>query len=684
MRNHHHLLQAVFLVVVASTVGPGSASVRAATASTTVTWPVYTDGIGWGLEAWSWNGTYNYSNTSPVQGGTTSIAATFTSGWAALYLHSNVHIYTDSLQTLRFFIHGGSAGGQQLSVGVDGLNGAVAATTTRVTVVPLANAWTLVEIPLSQFGTVQIIKGIFWSDSTGNAQPTFYVDEVSVVGPGSTPNPTGPLLQIDASADRHAISPYTYGANGVDESVASLIRIPLNRWGGNSTTRYNWQNATRNAAADWFFENLPEDATDPVALPNGSASDLFVDANRRTGTASLLTIPLIGWTPKARVRACGFSVAKYGPQQSTDPFAPDCGNGIRSNGSPITGNDPTDTSLAVAPSFVADWIRHLVGRYGQAGSGGVQFYNLDNEPDIWNGTHRDVHPQPTTTQEIIDATIGYAAALKAVDPSAKTVGPVYWGWENFTAMAGAYLDSLHAYETRTGVRLLDYLDVHCYPGAMGVAFSSTGDDRQEALRLRSTRMLWDTSYVEEGWENSVKAVIPSMRALIDQHYPGTKLACTEYNWGASDNIDGALTQADVLGIFGRDGVDVASIWGTVDAQNSPSFAFRMYRNYDGSGSRFGDTNVRATSRDPSKLSVFAATRGSDGALTVMVINKLTADQTTVLSLLQFTPASLAQVYRFSGSNLGAIARQPDLALASNRVTATFPARSLTLLVIPRH
>ena len=49
-----------------------------------------------------------------------------------------------------------------------------------------------------------------------------------------------------------------------------------------------------------------------------------------------------------------------------------------------------------------------------------------------------------------------------------------------------------------------------------------------------------------------------------------------------------------------------------------------------------------------------------------------------------TPASLAQVYRFSGSNLGAIARQPDLAVASNGVTATFPARSLTLLVIPRH
>jgi hypothetical protein len=87
------------------------------------------------------------------------------------------------------------------------------------------------------------------------------------------------------------------------------------------------------------------------------------------------------------------------------------------------------------------------------------------------------------------------------------------------------------------------LDVHCYPGASGVAFSSVGDDRQDALRVRSTRMLWDTTYVEEAWENRVKAIISSMRALVDQHDPGTKLAWTEYNWvfAAARRSDGALT-----------------------------------------------------------------------------------------------------------------------------------------------
>ena len=67
---------------------------------------------------------------------------------------------------------------------------------------------------------------------------------------------------------------------------------------------------------------------------------------------TLLTMPLIGWTPKSRTIACGFSVAKYGAQQSTDPWQANCGNGITSGGATITGNDPTDTSVAITPAFV--------------------------------------------------------------------------------------------------------------------------------------------------------------------------------------------------------------------------------------------------------------------------------------------------------------------------------------------
>src|ERR1043166_8315081 len=202
----------------------------------------------------------------------------------------------------------------------------------------------------------------------------------------------GPDLSVDVLADRHPISPLIYGMNFADASLASELSLPINRWGGNATTRYNWQNDTSNHASDWYFENIPNDNSNPGQLPNGSASDKFIDANRLTATDSIITVPLIGWTPKARAVACGFSVAKYGAQQNVDPYDTDCGNGVHTNGTNITGNDPTDTSVAIGPSFVQQWIAHLIGRYGSAAQGGVRYYDLDNETALWNSTHRDVHP----------------------------------------------------------------------------------------------------------------------------------------------------------------------------------------------------------------------------------------------------------------------------------------------------
>ena len=105
-----------------------------------------------------------------------------------------------------------------------------------------------------------------------------------------------------------------------------------------------------------------------------------------------------------------------------DPWDTDCGSGVNTNGD-ITGNDPADTSVAITTTFVISWINHLKSRYDTAANGGVLFYNLDNEPMLWNSTHRDVHPQPTTYDELRDKTYAYAAAIKQADPSAQDPRP---------------------------------------------------------------------------------------------------------------------------------------------------------------------------------------------------------------------------------------------------------------------
>ncbi|HTY21322.1 MAG TPA: glycoside hydrolase family 44 protein, partial [Geobacteraceae bacterium] len=468
-----------------------------------------------------------------------------------------------------------------------------------------------------------------------------------------------------------------------------------------------WQINMHNTGSDWYFENIPDGA----AITDGSASDLFVEQDRRTGTRTLMTVPLIGWTPKNdspgdHPYACGFKVSIYGLQQSTDPWDTDCGNGVYNSGGTITGNKPTDTSSAINPAFVTSWLNHLTGKYGTATNGGVAYYDLDNEPMLWNSTHRDVHPQATTYDELRDRTYQYAAAVKTADPSAKTLGPVLWGWcaYFYSALDGCgvgndyrshgntpfvpwYLQQMKAYEQQHGVRILDYLDLHDYPQADGVALSSAGNSSTQELRLRSTRSLWDPSYIDESWISETAPggvamqLIPRMKDWVNTSYPGTRLAITEYNWGGLESVNGALAQADVLGIFGREGLDLATLWGPPTVTQPGAFAFRIYRNYDGAGHGFGDTSVLATSADQDKLAVYAARRSADNVLTIVVINKTSSVLTSVVNIAGISTQSTASVYRFSQANLKAIEHLADLTVTASGLNATFPGNSITLYVI---
>ena len=88
-------------------------------------------------------------------------------------------------------------------------------------------------------------------------------------------------------------------------------------------------------------------------------------------------------------------------------------------------------------------------------------------------------------------------------------------------------------------------------------------------------------------------LIPRLRDWINRYYPGTRLAIGEWNWGADKTMNGALAIADVLGIFGREGVDMAAYWTSPPADSPGARAFAMYTNYDGQGRGFGDQTLAA-------------------------------------------------------------------------------------------
>jgi uncharacterized protein (TIGR03437 family) len=524
----------------------------------------------------------------------------------------------------------------------------------------------------------------------------------------------GPALAVDVSASRHPISPDIYGINDYGNTgLSAELRVGATRWGGDAATRYNWKNDSYNAAADWYFTSFPYDNKRPDLLPNASAFDQFVDNNLRNGARSIGTIPMLDWLPSSRTQMCSFSVAKYGPQQKINPYNSDCGNGVKPDGKTQIINDPADVGAPVDEVFAADWVRHIVGRYGPASDGGVQMWSLDNEPEWWMGVHIDIHPKPATYDEMLARGIRYAEAIKAVDPTALVTGPVPSGWMAYFYSAADfiagwnshspwrydtnpidrkahgdvpfldwYLQQMAQSEQQNGVRLLDYLDVHGYITPAGIAFGNAGG-ASDAVRLTSTRALWDPNYsFKDDTITEPPRLIPRMREWVARNYPGTKTALTEYNWGALDDITGAIAQADVLGIFGREGLDLGTMWGPPTAAQPAAFAFRMFLNYDGVGGQFGSTSVQTSTGDPDQLSIFAAER-SDRALTIMVLNKTAADLSTSVSLGSFAASGTAETYTYSAANLKAIVRAADVAVdAAAGLNFTFPARSITLFVIP--
>ena len=509
-------------------------------------------------------------------------------------------------------------------------------------------------------------------------------------------------VNVDTQANRHAINPNIYGIAYGTPSVLSDLNVLLNRQGGNNTTRYNWQINADNRANDYYYESIG----DPSAVP-GERGDTFISNSKSAGAQSMLTIPLIDWVAKLgpnRAKLASFSVAKYGPQTSTDYWFPDAGNGVKSSGGYVTGNDPNDANVPNSVALQQGWVQHIVGHWGPASSGGLRYYLLDNESSLWFGTHRDVAPTGMTMDQMKTKMINYASMIKSVDPSALVVGPEEWGWDGFRfsgydqqygaahnfssypdrAAHGnmdyvAYLlDQMHQVEVTNGKRLLDIFSLHFYP--QGGEFGNDTSTNMQLLRNRSTRGLWDPNYVNESWIGTQVQLIPRMKNWVSAYYPGLPIAITEYNWGAEGHINGATTQADIYGIFGREGLDMATRWTYPDPSTPTYKAMKIYRNYDGNRSTFGDTSVSTTTANPDNLSSFGATRSTDGALTVMVINKVLSGSTPVtVNLAHFSAAGSAQVWQLTSTNaITQLASVP----ATTSVSLTVPAQSITLLVIP--
>ncbi|HUB25214.1 MAG TPA: glycoside hydrolase family 44 protein [Tepidisphaeraceae bacterium] len=473
---------------------------------------------------------------------------------------------------------------------------------------------------------------------------------------------------IDAQDSVRPISRYIYGVNSCDQILdgdPAFARITFTRLGGNRMTCYNWVNNASNAGNDWHYQSDDFLVSEPrfkgLEDVPGEANVPLIEAAARDRAATLLTIPINGYV--AADKKGDGDVRASGPNYLSTRFRREL---PKKNG-PFTLTPDPNAPFVYQDEFV-NWVKTRFP-YGESDPSRPIWFDMDNEPGIWEATHAEVHAENPTYAEMITRTIAYASAAKEVMPRTLIFGPASYGWGGFIRLQNApdadgrdfqvfYLQQMALAEKVYGRRLLDVMDVHWYPEAIlnGVRVTEENASPEiAALRMQIPRSLWDADYVEPSWvtrdslHGAAIRLIPRLMEKIDSSYPGTKLAFTEYYYGGGSHISGGIAEADVLGIFGRSNVFAAAIWPLAKMPFIMG-AMQMYRNFDGQGAAFGDTSIHAATDDTVASSVYASLdSGEANRMVIVAINKTDHSLPADIRLSHFAAVSKAVAYQLTSA-----------------------------------
>jgi hypothetical protein len=517
----------------------------------------------------------------------------------------------------------------------------------------------------------------------------------TVAAPLAAPIPV--TFSIDTGLERASISPYIYGTN---QDLTGTERWTSRRLGGNRLTGYNWENNASNAGSDWQ-QSSDDFLCGSVGVPTGACTTAgsvvttFHDKSLQMGAYSLVTLQMAGYVAKDKNGTV--AVGETAPSARWDPV-------VNVKGSAFA-YPPSLTDSAV---YMNEEVGYLVSHYGNASTAnGVKAYDLDNEPALWPSTHPRIHPNATGAAELVNKSIALSKAVKNVDAGAAIFGPVAYGFMEFYSLQDAadwasvkgssawyidyYLAQMKQASDADGRRLLDALDVHWYPEAQGcgvrIVFNGVGSTCVQQARVQAPRTLWDSTYLESSWIASsfptFLPLLPRLQQSINTYYPGTKLAITEYSYGGDNDISGGIAHADALGIFGKLGVYLATFWQTESPSTYITAATKLYRNYDGANSTYGDTKVKANTTDIANSSVYASVMASsNNTLHLIVLNKSFTDPlSATFNLTSNANYTSGQVWSFNATSPNIVQGTPLSGITGNSFSLSVPALTAMHIVL---
>jgi hypothetical protein len=524
-------------------------------------------------------------------------------------------------------------------------------------------------------------------------------------------------ITVDPTQNRKNVSPYIYGRNN---SLSANSSDPLSaaEWqklkdagiklfrenSGNNSTKHNWRlNLT--SAPDWYNNVYGSDW-------NYEATSL---QQNMAGVKAMYAFQLIGKV--ANDASHNFDDWGYNKAQ----WWPGVAQNLAGGGTVNTDWNATKALVEGDPDlYTKDWPADstvaILDKWFGSDPGSLnldqdmfQYWNMDNEPEIWESTHDDVMPHQISAEEFMQKYFQVAKKARAKFPDIKLVGFVpcsEWFWYAYPNGAGNsgkieyngssytwiefFIKRIGEEQQATGIKLIDVIDLHTYLSA-----------ENEAELMQAHRVFYDETYdypaangikllSPSGWDDSItkEYIFKRINDWLDQYFGanhGVTLGSTESGWNNTfDQMPQALDYASTLGVFANEGVELFTPWFW-----SPSY-WEVVHLF----SRYSKTvAVKSTSSDNNNISAYSTVNEDNDSLTIVLVNRYTSSKSVQVSTANFDlPNGTYQAYTLNNlpddNSTETFVSHADNALESSTVTVssgvfstTLPAYSITSVIL---
>ena len=443
------------------------------------------------------------------------------------------------------------------------------------------------------------------------------------------------IINIDADAGRQSVSPYLYGRNNnfsdASGSPTSASKIQLYKEaglrfarenGGNNATKYNWKRKI-SSHPDWYNNVYSHDwdyasqsiQTDLTYMQTMWAFQLIgkVAADKDNNFNDWGYNQSQWWSGVAQNLAGGGTVNPDGGAEAIVEGNPDL----------YLMNWNADSTTGILDHWFGD------GGLGLS-ENNFQYWGMDNEPEIWSGTHDDIMPTQLSASDFMDLYFAVAKKAREKYPEIKLTGPITcneWQWYKW-ANESIYIDGKYycwleyflkrvaEEQNATGIRLLDVVDIHWYPS-----------ETSNAEVIQSYRIFYDMNYtypgangvktINGGWDNSLQKeyIFQRINNWLNQYFGtnhGITLGLSEFASNTSDVNVNSVLYASMLGTFANNGVEFFAPWTWKTGMWETLHLFSRYSK---------NTSVSSTSSLEATVSGYTTVNSNADSMTVILVNR---------------------------------------------------------------